>query len=635
MRRPTGRGARPKRVLGCVLLACLVLPAAAVSAAPHETAATRAPTAAAPDAQCNPLRADACAMPYPSDTWSVPDPESPTGLRLSVGNEIMDAGFLAQLPPAVHPAAIFEGRTGFSAAGPVLFEVDRPIAATAVPADGGDIVAVWDLTSRTRVDVHAERDHQALDNPLPAHVVRVWPVTRFEYGHRYLAVLTRALAPRDGPAYEPSPGVSAALSGTGDLGTRFAPTVRKMRRLGVEPADVLSFTTFTVRTRAEVEAPLRTAIEATSQAPHPVRIDATLPGFLLGVGAIVLGEVQLTDFRTDHDGHFSPDRTMPGEQFWSKFILLLPASPRALPAPVVVYGHGITATKETGLAFGILNAGAGWATLMFDQPNHGPRAQHDGGDISDLPHPANAARLVAIPAQSAVDVVSIIRALQTSLADLDVLPFRFRPGLRLGTGDARPDLDTDHIIYEGTSMGAVLGTVPLTVAPDIDAGLLQVGGVGIMHTLVNSLVWDAIGFDKVLPNGGTGADTAVAIAAIQFLIDHGDGVNYADSWDEPWDGGPPRPVLHIYGQGDAVVPNHATERLALLTGTPLLKPVRYPIPGLEVADGPQGGSGLLQIRQVPGPLAGLLGHLTFIDPDAVALQRVWLRDALDGSWRDT
>ncbi|MCE7882329.1 MAG: hypothetical protein DYH08_00415 [Actinobacteria bacterium ATB1] len=591
---------------------------------------TRGPLAS----PCNPLSSGACALPYPSNVWTESDDSSPTGIRVRITDDIMDPQFLGQLPASVHPSAIFDGKTGFSAAGPILFELDRAFDLRSLPPDGGDVVRVWDVTTGKRVPIHAERDHQAFANPDPGHVLRVWPVTRFEYRHLYLAVLTDGLQATDGSGYDPPAGVVEALSGQGSLGQRFRWVVKKLGDYGVDLSAVQSFTAFTVRVRGEVEAPMRLAVEAASKAPHPVKISATLPGLLPSVGSMVLGKVQLTDFRTDHDGHFAPEQTVPGEPIWADFILLLPASPRALPAPVVVYGHGITATKETGLPFGFVNAAQGWATIMIDQPNHGTRSARDGGNILGLPSPKNSARLVAIPAQSAVDTVSVIRAIQTSLADLDVLPLTLRPDMELGaTGDGKPDLDPDRIIYQGTSMGGVLGTVPLAVAPDLDGGILHVGGVGIMHILVNSLVWDSIGFDNVLPTGGSGAEAAVAIAAIQFLIDPGDGINYADLWDTPWYGGSPRPVLHIYGLGDAIVPNYSTKRLSYLTGMPLLAPVREEIPGLEVTETFSNGNGLYQIPRAPGPaeLAGFMAHLSFTDPRAVKIQSQWLREARESN----
>ena len=165
--------------------------------------------------------------------------------------------------------------------------------------------------------------------------------------------------------------------------------------------------------------------------------------------------------------------------------------------------------------------------------------------------------------QGVVDVASLTRAVETSLADLDVQP----PG-----GDGVPDLDPEHVIYEGTSYGGILGASVLGAVDDIDGGILHVCGIGLADSLVKVPVWSAQ--KGVIPQDGPGTDAAIAVALLQHSVDAADGSNWAHTYREPLDGGSPRPVLLQYGEGDTWVRNVSSEALVAAAELPeVVQPV--------------------------------------------------------------
>ena len=144
---------------------------------------------------------------------------------------------------------------------------------------------------------------------------------------------------------------------------------------------------------------------------HPVRNVRVDPPLLVQhASAVVVGEVSLSDFR-DGDGvaraaNGATDR-------WVKFLMVLPkraAGPSG--APVVIYGHGLTVSKETMLISASTNAELGLATIGIDVPNHGDRQSGEGGYLLDLATPRAFGRLASMPLQGIVDHVSLLEAVR-------------------------------------------------------------------------------------------------------------------------------------------------------------------------------------------------------------------------------
>jgi len=600
----------------CCTAAAFVVVVGTASVVPPEVANAVTPAGrAAPKAlSCNPAHLTSCVLPYPSDAFARPDSSTATGVRLAVSDDVWPQEFRAQLPPSLAPSMIFDGHDGFSANGPILFEMPGPIDPESLPPDGGDALVVYDMTSGQRVPMLVEVDHQAATHNPAATVLRAWPATRFPWGHHFVAALTTSLRMADGSAPGPIGGFAAILDGTAPARwTRYhRPLLAALTSMGHARESLVSVTGFTVRSEADATGRELARVERARSDDHPVSGLRVIP--MTGeIAALVAGFVRITDFRDPEDAHMATDAAG-GHEASVPFLFTVPRSSADRAAPVVVYSHGLTATKETFAGWTATNARRGMATIAIDHPQHGWRANPDKGLIQYVASPANAARLLSIPPESAIDFVSLVKAVKTSLANLDVAPFSWRTLLGV-PADGRADLDPSHIVVEGTSMGGVLGLTFFGVEPALEAGHFQVPGVGIMHILTGSVVWNALGLDGIVPVGATGADMSAAIAACQFVIDEGDPVNFlgrAQAKD--------RPLVIEWGQGDSVVPNYSTRRLIALTG----------LPHLSSAAEYRGGSGEFMeppLHPLPPPfdiVGHAMAHLSFEDPDPVRVMESWL-----------
>lgn len=556
-----------------------------------------------------------CALPFPSDEFTLADRSTSTGRRVVVPDGVIPASVRDALGPGASVQDAFRDADGFSALSPVMFELDRAVDPVSLPADGGDVLRVDDVGTGESVAIRAEVSLDALRQGAPNTIVSAWPAVRWEYGHTYVARLTTGLRAYVGELVR-APGVVAPGAYLGSVRADLA------RVEGDRWPQVVSATRFTVRSHANASAALEAMAGTVRSLDHAVRGVTVLPPmFVDGASAIVQGEVSLSDFR-DADGVDHPDR--PPTPTWERFLLVLPTRP-AGPAgsPVVVYGHGLTVAKETMLTVASVNARLGLATIGIDVPNHGDRQADEGGYLLDLASPRTFGRLASMPTQGIVDTVSLLSAITTHLAALDAGPWH--PDGSHGDGVA--DLDTTRLFYEGTSMGGVLGAASVALAPELDGAFLQVAGTGIADIIFHSLLWPL--FATVVPDGAAAGDAAALQGAATMLLDRADNVNVVDRLRSS---GPP--VFLQYGVGDGIVPNTASERLMALADLPLVGPEITPLhlalrrTGSDAipADG-RGAAQVYNVHSAPDTMS-FLAHVSFVEPQAELLLQAWLRNRL-------
>lgn len=272
---------------------------------------------------------------------------------------------------------------------------------------------------------------------------------------------------------------------------------------------------------------------------------------------------------------------VPGNETIS-MLAFIPASPAPETGyPTVMFGHGITRSKGDVLAIGSQLARAGIMTVAFDWVKHGARAVA----ISDNPAMGCSNPQAENPnqtqcfaqmfssdlgstrdsfRQSALDGLALIEALKACDA----------------TGPANCGaikVDTDSIGYIGQSLGAIIGSLIVSMSPDIKAAVLNVGGASfvdiieytdttalrcpLFDTLIDAGIIEG---DKWNPFAHTGIceddpsawqvqpGYQVFAATSRWILDPADGVHFATGLHE-------RPVLLQEVIGDLVVPNVATE----------------------------------------------------------------------------
>lgn len=604
----TGRSGR--RVALVALVAALL---AAACAAP--------PPQPLPDlsarTDCARAAVRSCALPYPSDEFTVADPSTATGRRVAVPDGVVPERLAQQFGSGLTIGEVFEGADGFSALGPVTFELDRAVRVLDLPTDGGDVVAVFERSTGRRVPVRIRHGADGILRGGASPVVTAWPQTRWTPGATYVARITTDVPAVAGDVVRPV-GMDRPVG--------FLATVRDdLRRIeGDRWSEYASATRFTVRSEPNANATMDAMVAATRAMPHPVRgVQVWPPGIFTDASALVTGQVQVSDFRGPTG---RVDASVPPRPAWERFLLVLPARPAGPDgAPVVVYGHGLTISKETLFLVADDNAARGVATIGIDVPNHGDR-QDEGGYLLDITNPAGFGRLSSIAGQSTADHVALIAAIRTSLAGLDAAPWR----LVGEDGDGRPDLDPSRIAYVGTSMGGVLGASLLAYEPELIGGFLQVAGTGIAEILFTSLLWPL--FSGVVPAEAEPGDAAALQAAATMLLDVGDHGNLVDRLRR---NGPP--VYLQYGVGDEVVGNEFSDRLAALLDLPVVGPTTrkpaLPLRSLTSSAVPADGRGVSQTYALNSSddLRGFVAHVAFGQPSADRVYRDWLANRLAAS----
>lgn len=558
-------------------------------------------------ADCNPLSTNTCITPFPANYWAQPDASSPTGMRAQVSDDLIRPQLLNALPTAdgITPTGVFGGATGFSAGVGAVFEFSKAPSAASLPADGGNAVIAWDLDANKRVPVHVMVSDDAM-NPLlvsrQSHVIQVFPQVRWDFGHRILIAVTKQLNVPG--SSDPDFDTLAAAPAAGTLrGVSYINEVRAgLTQAGISSANVRSATVFTVRPRSESAGRTQALIDNTAARSHAVRkLSVSYDLLNASVGALVTGELRVDNMRKKNgtgDVDFT-GATRRGQ--WIPFRLTLPRSAATKAARVVIYAHGLGGAKEMDIEATTSNASHGYATLSVDWPNHGARADADGGYILFALTPAKLAQHAGMLNQAAIDLAGVHKALTTSLAKVDYLKrgSLFNP---LGWGsDGKADIDPSHVVIEGTSLGGVLGSGYAALSQRLDGIAFAVSGVGISHILSESILWP-LGFGFVMPHQATGAEHAVLLAALQHVVDPADAINSFDFVSSPRPGQQKKPFLLMLGQGDSVVPNPSSVAMANLSGTPLVGKQLFPMPGLTTQNSPStDGSAVRQFPPLTWP----------------------------------
>jgi hypothetical protein len=565
-----------------------------------------------PARPCTSTAVRSCALPYPSDEFTEADPTTATGRRVVAPDGLFPEAVLRRLGPGASQADAFADADGFSAVTPIIFEFDRAVVPASVPADGGDVVAVFDLETGEKVPLRVSVPVDAARHGAPDTIVMAWPRDRLAHGHTYVARVTEALRARAGGAVPRADGLSHSSD------PRIASLRADLARIEGDRWDqVVQVTRFTVRSQGNATAQLDAMAAAARAADHPIRDLRVDPPLLVpDAAAVVTGEVLLSDFRNADGVARSAHGATPS---WERFVLVLPrhaAGPDG--APVVIYGHGITAAKETMLFTAASNARAGMATIGIDVPNHGDRQSGDGGYVLDITSSRTFGRLASMPLQGIVDQVSLLEAVQDHLGDLQVTT----PATFVHPAGPSVRLDVDTVLYEGTSMGSVLGTAFVALAPELDGAFLQVAGAGIADIIMNSLIWPL--FMGVVPAGASTGDAYALMGGASMLLDHAEATNLTDRVRRQG-----TPVFVAYGVGDGVVPNATTDRLIHQLDLPLvgrqLTDISLPFRSAGSDAVPADGSGVAQLWPFSSAeLQSFAAHVVFSQSHSVRLLEEWL-----------
>ena len=554
-------------------------------------------------------------VPFPTDAVRDGDRLGPIrGLDTLVGKH----GDLV----TAHAAAL----DGFGLRPLVEFFVDGELDPASIPArttaeDGAEIAALFELeTGRVLpMDWRYDTERRVLAGSPASGVV-------LREGARYAAFVTTALRDANG---EPVRALSALPDGERWRSTRDAVAQ-------LAPAPLAGIAVFTTQ---RATAPLVAAREAMLTAPPPVlafadpalifRGTAALDR-ILGVaarategpraglerwgndnptgiahdhvGVIATGTMTIARFRGDDTGTDLPDdetfradaSVVAIEPIPVTFILPA-AAPPPEGYPVVIYGHGLGASRDQLLSFAEPLTAAGFAIVGIDMAGHGSR--FDPADRST--NMANREDFTGDPAvrdgfgdttglattfeffEGFLNVAAVRDTIRQSALDQSRLVQLLRSGPDLSALGVNARLDTRRIAYLGESFGTVVGTLVAAIEPDVALYVLDVPGGGILDLLlpqsaeIGALALPLIG---TIYNPASRLDRwNPLISMMQAVIDGADPLSYAPHVlrDRFTIGGTalgPRHVIAIEVVGDQVLSNRGTEALAQALGLDALAP---------------------------------------------------------------
>ncbi len=574
---------------------------------PARAAGTRAPRTG----RCDGADTVRCLLPWPSSTFLVADPSTPTGVRVRVESAELAAG----------DVATGLGRAdGFSRTTPVMTAFRTTIDPTSL-GDG--------TTASMRLVVATPGEHFGEVVPLRMHAVAPeyadetpgavvgYPRALLRPGTDYVVAVLDSLRSGDSRPLVRDDHAAATLGlrpprdlAEAEAFAYHAPSREALRTAGVDLSRVLRVWDFTTRSADDPRRLLRSmrtqmlaALAAGTARVEITDVTVRETGF---VAAVVRGALRgLPRFtRDDHTIARDPaGAALPvaGATFEAPFRM---AVPRGMgDYRVVLYGHG-TGGNVDDAAFDepISEAGAAKVGIRFDSLTE-PELLNTLAALSLMQRGVEgvSSRL----AQSAAGASAILHALiglgpddmalPTASNLREMLAQPMLGGVANPAAGRRPQ--TDRLAWTGGSLGGTMGMTIASAEPRFDGAVLNVPGAAWSHYLTFASLYRAVrpGLSR---NYGDDVGVFQQVAMTQNTWDEVDGAAWSDI------AGRPRPFLLQQSMGDPVLPNVGTEFAAAALGAVQLGAVLSPVSGASVVEGPQRRTTLTQYR-VPRGLTGM------------------------------
>ncbi len=589
------------RVLVSALLfalapACVTPPAGP----PERLAGERRPLSAA----CETLDGTRCLLPWPSNTYTVADPTTPTGLRLALT--------LSSLPVKDSPASLNQA-DGFSPVTPLAVGFPSALAAGLAEQRATHAVRLF-AAQPGRDDYGAEvplRLHVVADGVSEATLLLAYPMRPLAFDTDYVAVVTDEVTPAAGGTFVAPRSVAIAVGAQKPatdaertLAAYHAPTRALLARVGVAAEHVLRAWDFTTRSAQRLSEP---ALAMRAQALEAVDAGAltvtlTSAALVLDGGAIaVRGHVGGLPFFVSADGGVLNSVAQGTHE--AAFRALLPAGDGDFP--LVVFGHGTGGSVDDATLDALIVAsGAGKLNVEFIGWTHGAIGSTLLG--FDCIY-TGTARSTAGLAQSLVDASGLEAALGAQLgAALSADTLAGVPNPAAGR-----HVKLNQLAWVGASLGGTLGFAHAQAEPEVRAAVLNVPGAGWTHFAFQSNIWTSLDevFRVATPSG---LDRALGLASSQTNWDLVDGA----AWSA-MPGAAPKPLLVQESLGDPVLPNLGNELVAVSARAVQVGKVLSPVVGVAPATEAVGRAGFTQF-DVPLSGTDTSGRHGFVDGDTGA-----------------
>ncbi len=550
--------------------------------------------------ECNPVDPSMCALPYPS-LFHMREADTATGWQLAYTQSALPVN---NMQVGMDPKYLNE-KDGFSVLGALLFQFDRvDLTGVLTHETLGDYTkddvktVLLDAETGERVAHFVELDMRT--DKADQRLVVVHPAVPLRHGKRYVFA-ARGLGKQGGGLVEASPGFAALRDkvGTDDMSVEgqrvhynldIFPVLKEAGFSREELQIAWDFVTVSRESSLSRMEWLRDDVLDASGADgvdYDIKsvMDADCSVAGTDIGRTILLDMMAPLYTTDDEAGTlltrDPDTGMPFRNGTTEVEVLLriPCSllgqdePRA--GRVVQYGHGLLGGKGEAQG-GYLSKMAndnGWVILASDWT--GMKSEDVVPIISILT--GDATNFPAIPERSMQGFTEFIAAMRLTTGKL-----RNDPALMsTGAGGEYSVIDPEKRSYYGNSQGGILGGAYLALSPDIDRGVLGVGGMPYVLLLPRS--HDFEDFFRLMKTAYPDhRDIMLLIAVFQNLWDPGEGAGWAWAMNaEPDPKVGAKQVLMQVALGDAQVTNVGAHIQARAFGASTVAPQLRPIWGVE------------------------------------------------------
>ncbi len=586
-------------------LCALLLLSAGCGSSPEAPEKLQLPKDGLP-ASCNPFRsAGACALPFPSTAYEKADPTTATGYRLALAPDAMPASAAGS---AFDPTRWNE-LDGFSPATPILVYFEKRIDASSLPPrsdytkslDPSSATVLVDMETNQLVPHFSEVDLSSDITPDERQPMMIRPAMILKPDHRYAVGITRTLKAVDGTTPAMPPGFKSALAGAksdNPVAKRMIDdlpdVLSSIEKAGVRKKDLLLAWDFHTASLQQMTGNVLSMRDQALKKVGPTglgyHIDMVEQDPQPEVSKRITGTFTVPSFLTENDRSVADTKLSTGadgkpqivENAQYPFELVIPKSAETNgPYPLLVYGHGLLGDMsevDSGHTRGFENdkgyvgIATDWIGMSYTEAagvGANAAALEAVKDVNHFPWVGDRLQ------QSMINFMVLTRTAKQIVKDPQAL-----------VGGKSAVVDPMQVYYYGISQGSILGASLLAYSPDIQRGVLQVGGTAYSLMIQRSVDWTE--FYPSLRNGYPDrVDQQLVMALWQSMFDmsEGSGTAYAQGKHAPLPGTQKKQLLFQAGVGDCQVSNLATEIQARTLGTPLLSPSALDVWGLDTTQG--------------------------------------------------
>ncbi len=571
--------------------------------------------------ECNPIDPSMCALPYPS-LFHMREADTPSGYQLAFNEASLPQNNSDQ---TMDPKYLNE-KDGVSVLGVLLFsfpEVD--LAGVLTPDTFGDYLkddvktVLLDAETGARVPHFVELDMRGSD---PAErLIVVQPATPLEHGKRYVFG-ARGLGKQGGGLVGASPAFAALRDkvGTDDSsveGQRVHYNLDifpVLTAAGFEREELQIAWDFVTVSRENSLGRMEWLRDDVLDAVGPDGPDYEIKSVVdedcsdpnVQIGRTLLVDMTTPLYTTADETGTLLTRDPDGMPFRNgttevEVLLRIPCSLIDQDVPrsgrVLQYGHGLLGGKgeaNGGYLSAMANAN-GWVVLASDWT--GMKSEDVIAIVPIVT--GNTTNFPAIPERSMQGFTEFIAAMRMVTGKL-----RTEPELNFtGMGGSYSAIDPEKRSYYGNSQGGILGGAYLALSPDVDRGVLGVGGMPYVQLLPRSADFDQF-FGLLKGAFNDQRDIMLLIAVFQNLWDPGEGSGWA--WAMNRDPSPTvgaKQVLMQVAIGDSQVSNIGAHIQARAFGASTIAPQLRPIWGVEEKQPGFSGSAFVEWNYTDVPAA--------------------------------